>query len=533
MKKMIFVLIGLLFFSSFESHAFLSETDDAHPFNLSFEDAEPVEVKDFQAQFDFLFQIPEKHKLYKDKIWVEVDNKEIHSILVKPAGIMMYDDFMEEETEIYHDQLAVLLKIRFPKNYDFNENVTGKIFYQGCSDKICFRTVSQAFELRLAPDQQTLSQMRQVAPSSQPSFWDLFKTNDFRKILAQGWFVAILISFLAGLLTGFTPCVLPVIPLTLTFIGVTSKESHTTRIKNLLIFVFGLVLMYTALGIFSALLGQSLGFVFQNTYFLVFLVVFFFVMSLWMFGVFNFGLPSRFQNAIVKFQPKGHFKYFYSGLTIGFLAAPCVGPVLGPLLVYISSSQNVFYGSALMLSYSIGLSVMFFVLGFFSRNWLSRFSEKTQWVKRAFGVLLMLVSVFYAMILVKPFFHGPLKTDHFFKTPWVEALNEAPGEEKGVLIDFFADWCLPCHEWDQDVWSDRLVQEKVNEKFIPVKIDCTVQTRICTEAIERYDVVGWPSILFLDQNGNEILDKRLVGIVMDPVEFLKYVDEIETDATQN
>lgn len=519
----------MIFLVASISHAFVSEVDGGHPFTLFFEDGAPLEVKDFEAQLDFLFQIPEKHKLYKKMLRVDLDNPDINRVLVLPAGITQYDEFMGEETEIYHDQLAALLKISFPRDFDFSQKLLGSISYQGCSDRICFRSVTTAFAFELSADAATLDQIQKTKPVQpvEKSILDLLKVGDLNLLIERGLVVALFISFLAGLITGFTPCVLPIIPLTLTLIGVTKKEKISARLKNLLVFVLGLVVMYTVLGVLSAVIGQTLGFVFQKPWFLALLSFFFLILGLWMLGILNLNVPASLQKIIATTQPQGVLKYFYAGLTIGFLAAPCVGPILGPVLVYIATAQNIFMGTVLMMSYSLGLSVMFFVLGFFSRDWVARFGEKSGWIKKVFGILLLLGSLYYFLIWLQPHWGSQNSSDDFFEKDLAVAVEKARNDGKNVLIDFYADWCLPCHEWDDQVWQNKDVQLVVLKDFVPVKIDCTTETASCTQAINQYKVVGWPTILFLDRGLNEVADKRLVGTVMVAEEFLEYVKFFE------
>lgn len=529
MRNLKWVAIYLIFLLASTAHAFTTEVDDAHPFSLYFDDETAVEVKDLKAEVDFLFQIPQKYYLYRDSIRVELENGHVSDVLVRPAGVVKFDEFMGDDAEIYYNQLVVILKLSFDPQFDFSDELRGKVYYQGCSDKICFRTTKTPFALELKPDAQTLAKLKvsSVKPKPEKSLWDLLRTNDFQKVLNKGLFFALLLTFLAGLMTGFTPCVLPVIPLTLAFMGVTPNERKSRRVGHLLIFTAGLVLMYSVLGVGSAALGQTLGFFFQSTVFLVFLILFFIIMALWMFGLVQINVPARFQNQIVSHQPKGSFRYFYAGLTIGFLAAPCVGPILGPLLVYISTTQNLVLGFVLMLSYSLGLSVLFFILGFFSRDWVARFGEKSHLIKKIFGVLLLIVAFYYLYVLVHPFIKKDMPEDSYFNHNFTVAIDKAKTENKKTIIDFYADWCLPCIEWSKFVFSDPKVMEALKKEFVPVKIDCTKETDQCEEVVERFKVIGWPTILFLDPDGQEIPGKRIVGQVLKADEFLEYLKQID------
>lgn len=519
-KQAVFYVILLL---SSTALGFQSEVNDAYPFGLFFDDQTPVQVTDGRAQVDFLFQIPEKHYLYREILKVELDDADITQVLVKPGGVKKFDEFMGKETEVFYHQLALLAKWQFPSGYDYSQQVTGRIIYQGCSDRICFRAVKQDFSFSLkAPSAKTIqSTVSKKSKAEQSSFLDYLKSNDFSDILGQGIWFALLLTFLAGVLTSVTPCVLPVIPLTLAFIGVRPGEKKSIKLAHLSIFVLGLTVMYATLGVVSASLGQTLGFFYQSQAFLVFLILFFLVMAAWMFGLLNLNVPSSMQSAIAKYQPQGWWRYFYSGLTVGFLAAPCVGPVLGPLLVYIASTQDLFLGFVLMLSYALGLSLLFVLLGFVSNAWIGRFSSKSNLVKKFFGFLLVLVAGYYLWILLGA---SPAVQGGFFQKDFKKAEIQAKRQGKGVLVDFYADWCLPCHEWDKTVWNQKSVQKAVLKKYIPVKIDCTEETLACEEAVDRFKVIGWPTVVILNQKGEEVPDKRLVGQVLSAQEFIKHIE---------
>ncbi len=504
--------------------AFESKTDEFHPFGVSFDEGAVVSVADGVARLEFLLTIPKGHYLYAKSIRVALNDASIKTELVMPQGEVKYDEFMGEEVEVLHDVVPVEAKITFDGNVP--QTVAGKIYYQGCSGKICFRMFSENFEFKLAHDgtPAVSTPDTHLDGDKNHEFKILLKERDFGKLMEQGIWLAVLVTFLAGVITGFTPCVLPVIPLTLAFIGVTPKEHKLGRVGHLVIFVFGMIMMYATLGVLSAVLGQSLGFAFQSRVFLVVLVVFFAVFGLWSLDIIHWQMPLALQQKIVAIQPKGIVRYFYSGLTIGFLAAPCVGPILGPLLLYIATTKKIMLGFGYMTVYALGLSVMFFVLGFTQHFGTSRFSQFGHIIKKVLGILMLVTSVYYAYALVSPFLDK--KSDSLFVTDFQKALQNAKSQNKRVVVDFYADWCLPCHEWDNNVWSEKTVEQTLDADYVAVKIDCTTDTPQCNDMVERYDVVGWPTILFLNNDGSEISKSRLIGIVMSVDEFLNYLKSL-------
>ena len=377
----------ILGFTSISALASQITVDEDRPFRVFYTE-EPLLVEQGRAKTTFLFDIPEKYYLYKERFEISLDQEGVRAVLALPSGEKKYDEFLNKETELYYHQLEVPLNLVVSSEISLPAKISGVLTYQGClEDKICYRAMNQEFSFSLV-SLTTAGVQNSASPSGAKNyFWDALKTGRFEDVLKKGLLFSVILTFLAGLITAFTPCVLPVIPLTLTFMGVSKKQNLSQKILSLLIFIFGMVIMYSGLGVLSAILGKTLGFWFQSQWFQIFLALFFVVMALWMFGVIDLSPSTTLQTKLAKYHPKGHVAQFYSGLTIGFLAAPCVGPVIGPLLVYISATKDVKIGFLLMLSYALGLSVLFFILGFFSKDWIRRFGEKSNWIKKILGIL--------------------------------------------------------------------------------------------------------------------------------------------------
>ncbi|HLD44788.1 MAG TPA: cytochrome c biogenesis protein CcdA, partial [bacterium] len=429
--------------------------------------------------------------------------------------------------EVYHDQLTLTLKFKLDPQQFRGQNISGVLTFQGCSQRICFRAVKVPFSFDINPTTITrVSNTTDVNQHGKHSLWGLLRARQFEDVMSEGVWIALLLTFIAGMITGLSPCVLPVIPLTLAFIGVSKEVSTRTKLFHLFIFIIGMVVMYVFLGIMSVTLGMTLGFVFQQRFFLIILIVFLLLMAAWLWGLFSLALPASWQNAIVNCQPRGYLRFFYAGLTIGILATPCVGPLLGPLLVYVAAHQNLSLGMLLMLSYSLGLSALFVVLGFFSNQWIAHFGQKGHILKKVIAVLLLISAFHFALTLIES--HAIDEgNDHFFENEFYVAQQKALDQQKDMIVDFYADWCAPCQAWDEEVWQRKEIQERVLKNYVPVKINCTRETKACLEMVNRYRVFGWPTVVFVNNMGIEFPQTRLVGTVMDRDDFMKYLEEIE------
>lgn len=524
--KTIIYFIFLL--ASTSTLAFQLSVSEDHPFGLYYDEETVLVAENGKVRTEFLFEIPDQYYLYREKFKIRLETPDVNAKMDLPDAETKYDEFLAKETRLYYNQLILPVAFHFTDPSHLPDTIVGTLIYQGCSGKICFRAMRQPFVFRVKA--QGMREMSDASPPlssdfskvQQASWSDHLKPARFEDVLARGLLFSMAMTFLAGLLTGFTPCVLPVIPLTLTFMGVSRQQRSGQKIVSLLVFVLGLVMMYSTLGVLSALLGKTLGFWFQSLIFQIFLVVFFLLMGLWMLGALQFNVPAAWQTGLARYHPKGHLAQLYAGLTVGFLAAPCVGPIIGPLLVYISVSRDVVFGFVLMLSFALGLSVLFFMLGFFSQNWVRRFGEKSQWLKKVLGTFLLVTAALYLWWIIKPHLGF---NDGFFLDSLAVAEQKARENNKGVLVDFYADWCLPCHQWDRVVWSDEGVREKVLVDFVPVKIDCSQDSGECEEASRRFQIIGMPSVIFLDRRLEEIRTSRIIGGEMSAGEFLNHLQK--------
>ncbi len=212
--------------------------------------------------------------------------------------------------------------------------------------------------------------------------------------LEAGSMAALAVVFVAGLLTSFTPCVYPMIPVTVTFIGGAAAGSRRRAVSLSMIYVLGMALIYASLGIVTAMLGKTFGRFTYNPWIyggVGALIVFF---GITMLDIVTIPAPRFFtgvQHAGVR--RGGHVGAFLMGLAAGFIAAPCTAPVLGLLLVYVSRSRNVLWGGTLLLVFALGLGFLLLLLGIFSGMFASlpRAGAWMNWIKRTFGVLMIVI----------------------------------------------------------------------------------------------------------------------------------------------
>jgi thiol:disulfide interchange protein DsbD len=225
--------------------------------------------------------------------------------------------------------------------------------------------------------------------------------NNFSQILDSANILMVLgVAFLGGVLTSFTPCVYPVIPITVGFIGGGSGGSKRRGFILSVSYVLGLAIVYSAMGLFASLSGRLFGQMSASPWANLLIAVICIIFALTMFDVIH--IPAL----ALHYQPKktgGIFTAFLVGAASALVVAPCSTPVLGAVLVYVATKQDVVFGAAVLFSYALGMSLLLVIIGTFSSviHSLPKAGHWMQKIQRGFGVLLLLVGMYflYQMVL--------------------------------------------------------------------------------------------------------------------------------------
>jgi thiol:disulfide interchange protein DsbD len=215
----------------------------------------------------------------------------------------------------------------------------------------------------------------------------------------QIW-LALIITLAAGILTSLTPCVYPMIPITIAYVSGRAEGRKMSGFLISLMLVLGIVITYTALGVFAALAGATFGSIGQNLIVQAVILLVLVAMGFSMLGAFEIGLPASLQQKL-QVQRKGFVGALLVGLTIGFVAAPCVAPVLIPILTLIATSGDIVLGVALMAVYAVGMGLLFILVGTFSNLVLPKSGQWMIELKKIFAFVLFLLAAFFARDLIE------------------------------------------------------------------------------------------------------------------------------------
>ena len=230
------------------------------------------------------------------------------------------------------------------------------------------------------------------------------KKGAFAEALAEGLLFALIAALLGGLATSLTPCVYPMIPLTVAVIGSSSQGSQRRAFRNSLVYVGGIAVCYSILGVVVASIGGQFGALFQSPYFLIAVAAMMLALAGHMLEVRKLGFLLKIQNKAGDVSGKGQGLggLFLMGALAGFVFAPCVGPILLGVLTYIGETGDMVLGFLFMFVFAVGMGIPFIILGTFSGLVTKRPGDWMIGVEAAFGAALVAAAMYF-LVPVLPF----------------------------------------------------------------------------------------------------------------------------------
>ena len=412
-----------------------------------------------------------------------------------------------------------------------NSTLTGALKYQACDDHVCYAPKTVPITLRVEigttsplahPEIFGLEGAAPAAPlrnsARPPAFEDLLRQ--------RGLFLTLVVVFFGGLALNLTPCVYPMIAITVSYFGGQSR-SVGAAFRQALVYFFGVTLTYSALGLVAALTGGLFGALLQNVWVLAGIAALLVALALSMFGLYEIQPPQfLLQRAAGLSTRAGYFGVFFLGATVGVIAAPCLAPVLVALLAYVGQRGDPWVGWWLFFVLACGLGLPYVVLGTFS-GLLTRLPKSGKWmvwVKRVFGVILIGAAAW----VTRPAW--PKQVDVNWPEFSAAALRNAIDLHQPVVIDFSAEWCGPCRQMEQTTFRDPRVIAK-SRNFALLRVDLT--NRDLPAALEKqFHIIGVPTLVFLDPAGREHAELRQVGYI-NAEELLDLMDRAQNPAATN
>lgn len=221
----------------------------------------------------------------------------------------------------------------------------------------------------------------------------------------KGLWAALLLVFLAGVASSFTPCVYPLIPITISLFGARDVATRREGFALSLVYVLGIVLTYSVMGLGAAALGGVFGGAMQSPIVVVGISVLFFVLALSSLGLFEIKLPAGLQTKLGQTGKKGYFGALLMGLVAGLIAAPCVGPIVAGILVWVAQEQDLLMGWLFLSVFALGMGQLFILLGTFS-SMISKLPKSGPWmetVKVVFATIFVGMTIYYLRLVIPLF----------------------------------------------------------------------------------------------------------------------------------
>jgi thiol:disulfide interchange protein DsbD len=403
----------------------------------------------------------------------------------------------------------------------------------------------------------------------------------FSAALAKGPLYAGLAAFASGFLVSLTPCVYPMVAVTVSVFGAKQVESKWQGAMLSAAFVAGIVAMFVPLGVAAGLTGSLAGAALQSPIVVTLISAIFLVMAAAMFGAFELDIPSSLKNRLALIGGSGYAGAFFLGLACGPIAAPCTGPFLTGILAWIAKTQSAGLGAAALAAFATGLGVAFFLVGTFAVQ-LPKSGRWMMHVKSVLGLILVILALYFlnnafgflsklavpstkflavsgaialfglALGAVHKTFDGsmsdrirkgtgvlltsaagalfvvaattPASTLTWVHIPPQDAKVKAVAGAKPLIIDFGAAWCGACKELDKITFAAGSVQREAG-RFLAVKVDATDDEDPGVEAaMSEFGVKGLPTVVVYDSRGKEAL--RYTDFV-DPEHFLAAIQKVD------
>jgi thiol:disulfide interchange protein DsbD len=489
-----------------------------------------------------------------------------------PEGKKEKFSFSETPLSVYTGQFVIEVPAEWTGTA---AALTGSVDFQACNDTQCLAPASASFRADpgafaaapgapLAGGAIPLSEARRLQPSTAAAG----ASEDFGDLLKRrGLFAVLALLFGWGLALNLTPCVYPVIPLTISFFGGQAPAGQSRRTFLLAsTYVLGMATMYSALGVAAALSGRLFGAALQSPWVVGGVALVLVALALSMFGLYDIRMPTALMQKAGARQ--GFAGAYAMGLLVGVVAAPCVGPVVLGLLAFVAATQDAALGFLFFFVLSLGLGLPFLFLAAFSGRIASlpRAGAWMEGVKKIFGWVLLAMAAYFlrtaivgkvgnwllpAVLAVGAaallFLHRHLRltvraavavlfaAGAVFFAPPTRGQPQGPPwlpydstriatAKRPAVVDFSASWCLPCLELDRKTFSDARVREALSRRGL-YKADLTRAAAPEAMALsQKFEIQGVPTVVFLDETGQERRELRLVGFE-EAADFLKRLEK--------
>ncbi|HDY8051629.1 TPA: protein-disulfide reductase DsbD [Vibrio vulnificus] len=578
---------AMALFGNNQNSSFASGSNDFVPVDQAF----PFNYFQQDHRITLDWQVKEGYYLYQQRLSFSAENVVLGDIQMENG--QPYRDEFFGDVNIYTNPLFVNIPMQ-----DWQPGAKLIVQYQGCAKAgFCYPPETRVIDITsftngdMAPatmPTQTASPLdTSTANTSAPQ--PLTQQDQLASGLADNWWTPLL--FLAlGVGLAFTPCVLPMYPILTSIVLGSGKLSQRRALGLSLVYVQGMALTYTLLGLVVASAGLQFQAAMQHPYVLIGLSILFVTLALSMFGVYTLQLPSSVQtwlnNLSNKQQGGSSAGVFAMGAISGLVCSPCTTAPLSGALLYVAQSGDLLTGGVALYALAMGMGIPLILVAVFGNKLLPKAGGWMDRVKTLFGFVLLAAPIFLlerilpemwstalwsalgiaafgwlyhvknslefggwkqssvGIIAVLGLFasaqpalnywfadssqQAQTSEVSFIKIRNVEELQQqlalAKQAKKPVMLDFYADWCVACKEFEKYTFHDPAVAAQLKQ-FVLLQADVTRNQAQDIELLQAQQVLGLPTIDFWDAQGNPVSNARLTGF-MQAAPFLEHIQRI-------
>ncbi|GAA6941973.1 protein-disulfide reductase DsbD [Helicobacter pylori] len=551
---------------------------------LPVDQAFQLDVQRSDTGVSMQWQIAENYYLYQDKLAFSVNGKPVENAPQFLSSAEQYEDPYFGLVTIFKHDLNLTLPLKDPQPQDLLE-----VTYQGCAKGFCYPPETKQFQIGdLSSNVSANHEMQNSVETHQTSQSAVENANVFSsqqnqlaESLSQSKY-AMLWFFVLGIGLAFTPCVLPMLPLlSAIVIGGRKEETGNWRALALsFVYVQGMALTYTLLGLVVVLIGLPFQIALQSPYVLIGLSIVFVLLALSMFGLFTLQLPSSLQTKLTQFSQQqksgAFFGVFVMGAIAGLVASPCTSAPLSGALLYVAQSGDFVIGALTLYLLALGMGLPLILITVFGNKILPKSGAWMENVKTAFGFVMLALPIFLisriipsmweprlwallgvsffiwlatqmrsngiglffrivffiaAMVSAQPLQHwvwqdntatsqaanaqSAVKNSLVFQQisnydELQAVLKQHPN--KIAMLDLYADWCVACKEFEHKTFADPQVQSALSDVLL-LRVDMTNNSESNRTLMKALAVTGLPTIIFFNQQGEEIQAQRITGFL--------------------